>query len=301
MFYIKPGTKFEQISDELKKADIINDLLSFHRVSKLLDYPERVKPGAYFFEPKMTNLKALRMLRGGLQKPVKIVINNARLKKDLAGKICKNIALDSLEFLRMISQPNVVAQFGFDTANIKAMFLPDTYEVYWTISGEELLQKFHKKYLQFWNEKRTAKAKEIGLTPVEVSILASITDAETHKNDEKKAIAGVYINRLKAEMPLQADPTVVYAHEDFGIKRVTTKHLQIDSPYNTYKNTGLPPAPINVPYAQTLDAVLNYDKHNYLYFCAKEDFSGYHVFAADFEGHKENAKKYRKALDAAGY
>jgi UPF0755 protein len=300
-FYVKPGADFNTVAQELKKQDIINDVMSFHLVAKLLDYPQRIKPGAYFLEPKSTNLELVRMLRGGLQKPVKLVIGTARTKKDLSGKISKTVNIDSVELLKLLNSPAYVQKFGFDTATIKAMFLPNTYEVYWTISEEELLEKLYKAYVSFWDDKRKTKAAEIGLTPVQVSILASIVDAETHKKDEKKRIAGVYMNRLKKNMLLQADPTVVYANYDFGIKRVTGKHLQIDSPYNTYKYTGLPPAPINVPALQTIDDVLNYEKHDYLYFCAREDFSGYHNFAADFKEHSENARKYRKALDAAGY
>ena len=187
--------------------------------------------------------------------------------------------------------------YGFTPENFKAMFIPNTYEFYWTTSAEEFVERMNNEYNKFWNDERKTKAGQIGLSPVEVSILASIVQAEVSKNEELKTVAGLYINRLKKGIMLQADPTVKYAVGDFAIKRVLNKHLEIDSPYNTYKYAGLPPGPINFPEIQAIDAVLNYEKHNYLFMCAREDFSGYHNFAVNNAQHARNAAKYREALD----
>ena len=179
------------------------------------------------------------------------------------------------------------------------MFIPNTHEVYWTISAEQLLEKFKKEYDKFWNEGRLAKAKVLNMTPVEVSILASIVQAETRHNDESPRIAGLYLNRLKMGMPLQADPTLIYAIGNFDIQRVLNVHKEIDSPYNTYKYAGLPPGPINFPSIISIDAVLNHEEHNYIYMCAKEDFSGYHNFTASLREHNNNARKFQQALNRA--
>ncbi|OQA02251.1 MAG: putative aminodeoxychorismate lyase [Bacteroidetes bacterium ADurb.Bin408] len=177
------------------------------------------------------------------------------------------------------------------------MFLPNTYEFYWNTSAEQFMERMHKEYIKFWNAERVDKASAMSLSTADVSILASIVKSETNKADEMSRIAGVYINRLNRGMPLQADPTVIYAWGDFTIKRLLLKHLDIDSPYNTYKNTGLPPGPITLPEGHVIDKVLDYEKHNYLYFCAKEDLSGYHVFANNYNDHQANARRYQKALN----
>jgi UPF0755 protein len=201
-----------------------------------------------------------------------------------------------------MSDPAVVAEYGFDTTTIVSMFLPNTYEFYWNTSSKELLDRMHKEYQKFWTEERKQKAKAIGFTPVQVSVLASIVEAEQGRwADERPRIAGVYINRMtskETDYKLQADPTLVFAHGDFAIRRVLTGHKQINSPYNTYKFRGLPPGPINLPSPVSIDAVLNYEKHNYLYFCAKEDFSGYHAFAQTYEEHLKNARLYQAALNS---
>jgi UPF0755 protein len=180
-----------------------------------------------------------------------------------------------------------------------SLFIPNTYEFWWDTSAEELFERMHKEYQSFWTEARSQKAQDLGLSKEEVSTLASIVQAESQKSDERPRIAGVYLNRLRIGMPLQADPTLVFAAGDFSIKRLTAKQMAIDSPYNTYKYAGLPPGPINLPDINSLDAVLNFEKHSYLYFCAKEDFSGYHSFAVGYDEHLSNARRYQRALNAA--
>jgi UPF0755 protein len=299
-FYVRPGASFEQVVDSLKTKTLLADEVSFRFVAKILKYQELVKPGRYLLPPNLTNLAAVRKLRSGAQDPVRVTFNNVRTKRDLAGKISRNLVADSAKFLALLNSPAETGKLGFDTTTILAMFLPNTYEMYWTVDEAELFKKMHKEYEKFWTAERKAKASAIGLSPLKVSILASIVEAETKKRDEAKRIAGLYMNRLLQNMHLQADPTVIYGLGDFGIRRLTFEHLQSDSPYNTYKYTGLPPGPINLPPIPALEAVLDYDRNKYLFMCAKDDFSGYHVFAETFEEHKVNAAKYRAALDRAG-
>ncbi|HYG39290.1 MAG TPA: endolytic transglycosylase MltG [Cytophagales bacterium] len=296
---IPTGANFETVVDSLKKNDFLHDELSFRFVSKILKYDKNVKPGRYLLTQNANNFATIMYIRSGRQEPVKLTFHNIRLKPDLAGRITKNIEPDSARFLSLIQNPAYVNKYGFDTTTIMCMFLPDTYEVYWTITADELIDRLHDEYKKFWNEERTAKAQELGLTRTQVSILASIVQAETSRSDEKARIAGLYINRLKNNMPLQADPTIVYANGKFDLRRILKVHMEVDSPYNTYKYKGLPPGPINLPNLSSIDAVLNYENHDFIYMCAKEDFSGYHNFASNFRDHLRNARIYQKALNKA--
>jgi len=239
----------------------------------------------------------VNMLKGGLQTPLNVTFNNVRTKEQLAGKVSKYLQTDSLAILQLFYDEKQIEKFGFNPETYSAMFIPNTYECYWTLSAEGFAERMKLEYDRFWNAERKIKAEEINLTPVEVTTLASIVQAEIAKNEELKRVAGLYINRLKTGMYLQADPTVKYAVGDYSIKRVLTVHLEVDSPYNTYKNTGLPPGPINFPETSAIDAVLNYEQHKYYYMCAKEDFSGYHNFASTLSEHNRNAAKYRAALN----
>jgi UPF0755 protein len=297
--YIPTGAGFQTVLDSLSRNDILHDKTSFALMSKLLKYQENVKPGRYQIEPNMSNREAILMLRAGRQVPVRLTFNNIRLKEELAGRLTRILEADSAQFHQLINNPEVVTRFGFDTTTIMCMFLPDTYEMYWNTDAEELLERMNKEYQAFWTPERQAKAQALNFSPTQVSVLASIVQAETNKNDEKPRVAGVYINRLKINMPLQADPTLVFALRDFTIRRVLKAHMQVDSPYNTYKYPGLPPGPINLPSTASLNAVLDHEKHKYLYFSAKEDFSGYHNFAENFDDHLKNARLYQKALNAA--
>ena len=288
---------FDSLRNYLYDNNIIQDALSFSFVAKTLGYQELVKPGVYELETQMTNLETVRKLRAGDQIPVELTFNNIRLKEDLAGKITRTIGLDSLEFLQAINDPALQEKYGYNDENIMSMFIPNTYEVYWTISIEELFDKMQKEYNRFWNSERRAKAEKMGLTPKEISTLASIVQAESIKGDESATIAGLYFNRLQSGMKLQADPTVKYALGDFAIQRILIKDTRVESPYNTYKYAGLPPGPINLPTIQNINAVLNYEKHDYLYMCAKEDLSGYHRFAQTLQEHNRNAKLFQQALN----
>lgn len=288
---------FDSLRNYLYDRGIIQDAVSFSFVAKALKYQDNVKPGLYELSTGMTNMEGVRKLRAGDQIPVKITFNNIRLKEELAGKITANVGLDSLSFLNKLNDSSLQEELGFNEQTIISMFVPNTYEVYWTISAEELMAKMKSEYERFWNTDRKAKAEAMGLTIQEISTLASIVQAESIKSDESSAIAGLYYNRLQNNMKLQADPTVKYALGDFAIQRVLTKDTRVDSPYNTYMYKGLPPGPINLPTIQNLEAVLNYEKHDYIYMCAKEDFSGYHRFAKTLSEHNKNARLFQQALN----
>jgi UPF0755 protein len=293
---IEKGATFKDVQAQLHKGDFTQDLISFSFLAKLMDYDTEIKPGRYILQPNQTNIQAIRVLRAGIQEPVKITFNNVRLIKDLSEKITRNLNMKPAEFEAALIKFAMNNQYGFNKDNVLAMFLPNTYEVYYNVSPEDLIERMHTEYEKFWNEDRKAKAQTVGLTPIEVSILASIVQAESVKQAEAPIIAGLYINRLKKDIPLQADPTLVFAVGDFTLKRVLNEHKEIDSPYNTYKNRGLPPGPVNMPELFALEAVLNYTKTNYLYMCAKEDFSGNHNFTHSYRQHLNNATRYQRAL-----
>lgn len=295
---IKSGTTFRQVQDELYDNGFVNDMVSFSFIARLKGYDKAIRPGRFMLRKNMTNLQALKVLSASQQVPVRVTFSYVRLRKELAEKITKNLSITPREFNDALDEFIKNNDQGFTKDNILCMFIPNTYEVYFNILPEDFIDKMNDEYKQFWNENRLAKAKEVGLTPLEVSILASIVQAESVKQDEAPVIAGLYINRLKKNIALQADPTLVYAVGDFTLKRVLNSHKETDSPYNTYKHPGLPPGPINVPQIWSIDAVLNYQHHNYYYMCAKEDFSGYHNFANSLDEHSHNARKYQHALDA---
>jgi UPF0755 protein len=297
MILIEEGMDFQDLQDIVYERGIVNDMLSFSFVAKLLDYQENMKPGLYLMRKDMTNLQAVRMLRAGEQIPTTTTFNNVRLKPDLAGKITDNLQADSVEFLRLLNNDSLISAYGFTQENILSMFIPNTYEVYYTISEQRLFDKMYAEYQKFWTDERKRKAEALGLSPTEVSALASIVQAESVQSDERPKIAEVYLNRLERNMRLQADPALVYAVGDFSIKRVLNVHKDVDSPYNLYKYKGLPPGPINLPEIESIDAVLNPEEHNYIYFCAKPDFSGYHTFATNLRQHNMNARAYQNALN----
>jgi UPF0755 protein len=297
---IPTGATYQTVIDSLRKNKVIEDELSFNFLSKVLDYREHVVPGRYLLNRKMSNSVMIRLLKSGRQTPVKLVFNSVRLKELIPGRLCRPLEADSNQFRKLLSDPEVCKRYGFDTTTITCMFIPNTYEVYWNTRAEELLERMHREYQDFWNEERREKAKAIGFTPIQVSILASIVGSETNKNDEKPRIAGVYMNRMRSaetNYRFQADPTVIFALRDFSLKRVLKEHLRFDSPYNTYLHPGLPPGPINTPAPTSLDAVLNYEKNNYIFFVVKADFSGYHVFTDNYEEHLRNARLYWEALN----
>jgi UPF0755 protein len=262
-----------------------------------MKYPENIKPGKYEIDSKLNYLELIRMLRSGKQVPVKLTFNNIRLKTDFAERIGAQLMFDSSTLLERLNDSTVDADLGFDAETILTMFIPNTYEMYWNTSVDDFLERMKKEYKRFWTQERLEKAEEIHLSPVEVSVLASIVEEETARKAEFPVVAGLYINRLRKGMLLQADPTVKFAVGDVTLKRILNYHLQIDSPYNTYKNPGLPPGPIRLPSISAIDGVLNYREHAYLYMCAKEDFSGEHNFAVTLSEHSANARRYQEALN----
>ncbi len=292
---------YESVLDTLKKNDVLNDEMSFRFLAKLLKLPERVKPGRYVLTRAMGNLDAIQKLRNGNQDAVRLTFNNIRLKEDLVLRVGSKFAFGADTLGKLMNDPQVCQKYGFDTTNIVSMFLPNTYEIFWTTKADKFLDRMHDEYQKFWTPARLEKAKALGYSKAEVSVLASIVDAETNRSDEMPRIAGVYLNRIKQSMPLQADPTVIFAWKDFSIKRVTSRLSSLNSPYNTYRVLGLPPGPINIPSTVAIDAVLNAEKHDYLYFCVKIDpdgkLLGYHDFAVTYEDHLNNARIYQEALN----
>ena len=295
--YIYSTDDFETVKNQLYSDSIIINKKSFEWLAKKLDYPKYIKSGHYVIKNNMNNNQLLNMLRSGSQTPVKFTFNNIRTLEQLASRIDEQLEIDSLSFLNAVKSNSTLKEMGFNNNNYASLFIPNTYELYWNINAEDFVEKMINQYNRFWNKDRLNKAKTLNMTPINVSILASIVDKETTKTSEMPRIAGVYINRLKNNWPLQADPTLVFAIGDFEIKRVLDIHKEIDSPYNTYKHIGLPPGPICIPSIAAIDAVLNAEQHKYFYFCAKDDMSGYHVFAKNMREHNINAEKYRKALN----
>lgn len=295
--YIHSDDDFETIKNKLYSDSVIINRRSFEWLAKKLDYPKYIKSGHYVIKDGMNNNQLLNMLRSGNQIPIDFTFNNIRTIEQFAGKVDEQLELDSLSLLNELYKNSELKDMGFDKEKYAALFIPNTYELYWNISAEDFVEKMISEYKRFWNESRIKKAEDIKLSPIEVSILASIVDKETTKTSEMSRIAGVYLNRINKKWLLQADPTLIFALGDFEIKRVLDKHKEIESPYNTYKYVGLPPGPICIPSIAAIDAVLNAEKHKYFYFCAKDDLSGYHVFARNIKEHNANAEKYRRALN----
>ncbi len=299
--YIKTGSQLEDVVSMLNQRKIIINNNTFTFFAEIRNYKGKaIRPGKYKIKKGMTNFELIRLLKSGTQEPVKLVLSNARTKEQLAGIIAHKLEADSLSLISLMNDHSFLYPFGFNPDNVIGMFIPNTYEFYWNTTAEAFFEKMEKEYAKFWTETRKRKAAQMNLTPGEVATLASIVEKETNFNPEKKTIAGVYLNRIKKGMPLQADPTVVFAVGDFSIRRVTGEHTSINSPYNTYKVLGLPPGPICMPGQASLNAVLNAEDHEYLYFCAKGDGSGSHLFAANHDDHMRNARQYHRTLNQRG-
>jgi UPF0755 protein len=294
---IPEGATYNQVLDSLKLHDIINNYKAFNWVSKKKNYRESIKPGRYMLKKGMNTNQIVNKLRAGEQDPVNVTFSNARFNEDLAGKVSRYLQTDSLSILQLFGDDEIISKFGFTNETFRAMFIPNTYQFYWTTTAEEFAGRMKKEFDRFWNESRRQKAEAIGLTPVEVITLASIVQEETAKKEELNRVAGLYINRLKRGMPLQADPTVKYAVGDFSLRRILNVHLETDSPYNTYKYSGLPPGPVNFPEVTAIEAVLNYEDHKYIFMVAKEDFSGFHHFSTTLAEHNRYAARYQAALN----
>lgn len=298
--FIPTGADYVQVQSIIGDAGVLVNKKSFEWLAQIKGFPNNIRPGHYIVRNGMNNNQLVNMLRGGMQTPVKVTFNNIRDINQLAGRVAKQIEADSLSIANLLDNEDYIAQLGFNNRTIPALFLPDTYELYWNTDAEGFVSRMFQEYNRFWNEERRQLALTKGLTPIQVSTLASIVNKETNMSDEMPRVAGVYLNRLKNNWLLQADPTLIFAWNDFSIKRVLDRHKEIESPYNTYKHTGLPPGPICIPSVTALKAVLNAEDHHYYFFCAKEDFSGYHNFAKTLSEHNRNAAKYQQALNQRG-
>lgn len=299
-FYIPTGSSYKDVLKGLQEQDIVRSSATFNLVARRLDYPARVKAGRYEIKKGMGNLEIVRVLRSGRQSPVKLVINKLRLKQDFIRLVSTHLEADSVALKAILEDAVYLRQFGLDTNTVMCAILPNTYEFYWNTSAGKVFDKMEAAYNTFWTDERKAKATALGLSPNEVTILASIVEEETNRHDEKPSIASVYLNRLRAGMKLGADPTVKFAMKNFALRRIWGAFLEYDSPYNTYRYTGLPPGPICTPSARSIDAVLTPADTEYLYFCARADGSGYHAFASTYKEHLENARAYQKELNARG-
>lgn len=297
-FYIKTGWTYDDVVAALDSQQVIDNIPAFRWVADRKSYPELVKPGRYIILDGMSNNALVNLLRSGAQAPVKFKLPSVRTKVELASVVSRHIEADSAELMEMLNDPAFCQRYGFNTTTIFSLFLPNTYEFYWNTSADEFVIRMAREYKRFWTDERVAKAKQMGLSQSEVSTLASLVQAEqAARKDERPKVAGLYLNRLRKGMRLESDPTLIHALGDFSIKRVLLAHKKIDSPYNTYMHTGLPPGPIMLPETTSLDAVLNAEKHNYIFMCAKEDFSGYHNFSSNYAEHLQNARRYQKELN----
>lgn len=295
--YITPSTTYDEVVEKIKsKTELPSDKV-FGLIAERMNYPQKIQSGRYAIQDGMTVPEMIRMLRAGNQAPTNLTFNNMRTKEDLAGRISEQLMLDSVSIITALNDSSTVNQLGFEDKTIVAMFIPNTYEVYWNTSLDNMLGRMQKEYNRFWNEERKAKAEKIGLSPIEVSTLASIVEEEATYADEYPIVAGLYLNRLRCGQRLEADPTVKFAVGDFSLRRILYKHLEVESPYNTYRNEGLPPGPIRVPSIKGIDATLSPADHNYLYMVAKEDLSGRHNFSTTYAEHIRNARKYQRALN----
>lgn len=299
--YIPTNSNFDSVVSILANSNFIKDTSSFIKVAQLKKYHNKIYPGRYKITASTSNNELVNNLRSGNQSPILVSFISQRSLNLLAKKIDPYIEADSLSLINAFNNDSLLSEYSFDKESVMAMFIPNSYEFFWNTSAEDFMKRMKKEYDNFWNSERTKKAEEIGFSKIEISIIASIVEEETNKNDEKSRIAGVYINRLNKGMLLQADPTVKFAVGDNTLTQILNRHLKIDSPYNTYLYEGLPPGPICIPSIASIDAVLNYEKHNYYYFCAKADFSGYHNFAITLAQHNVNANNYHNALRIEKY
>ncbi len=295
--YIPTGAGFADVMDTLYRNNYIVDKGSFEWLAEKKNYKNHIYPGRYRILNRMNNNELINILRSGKQEPVKIVILKTRTMAQLAGQIGKKLEGDSLSLISLFNDNDYLSQYGFNSQTVAAMIVPNTYKFFWNTTAKQFTDRMFKEYTTFWNDSRKTKAAALNLTPLEVTILASIVAEETSRPSEFGLVAGVYMNRMKKNMKLQADPTVKFAMGDLLLKRILLKHLEYDSPYNTYVYKGLPPGPICIPDPRYIDAVLNYESHNYIYFCAKEDLSGYHVYSKTLVQHMKYAVAYQKMLN----
>ena len=294
---IPDSSTFNDVTRLLEKDANVLTLFSFKQVAGILHYGEKIRSGRYELKRGMNNFQLVRILRSGRQTPVRLTFNNMRTKQQLAARLGSELMADSTSILKLLNDTAFLATYHLNPATSISLFIPNTYEVFWNVNANQLFDRMNREYTKFWTDDRKAKAAAIPLTPSEVSTLASIVEEETNNKTDRPKVAGLYINRLKKGMPLQADPTLKFAVGDFSLKRIGIKQILFISPYNTYRNHGLPPGPIRVATESGIDAVLNYAHHNYIYMCASETLNGEHKFASNWADHQANAKKYQQKLN----
>ncbi|RLD42378.1 MAG: endolytic transglycosylase MltG [Bacteroidetes bacterium] len=297
IIYIPTGARYNDVLNILDNNQYLTDKKVFDFFAEKKKYKDNIKAGKFEIKDGLTVNELINILRSGNQKAVIVTFNNIRFLPKLASIVSKKLEFDSLELMSLLTNKEYIASLGYNENTIISLFLPNTYEFWWNTSADEFIKRMQKEHDKFWNKDRIQKAKNINLKPIEVSILASIVQEETNKTSEMSRIAGVYMNRLRVGMMLQADPTARFAYGDFSVKRVRYDYLKIDSPYNTYMYKGLPPGPICMPNPITIDKVLDYEKHKYYYFCAKADNSGTHVFEHNLRAHNRNARAYHRYLN----
>ncbi len=295
--YVQSDWDIDDLILELCSHEFILDSNSFRWVAEYKKYNEHVKPGRYLLIDGMNNNQLVNVLRSE-NEPIQIVVRSVRTKEELVSSVSSLLELDSTALMGLLSNDGFCQRYGFNSATIFTLFIPNTYEFYWNTSAEEFLERMAREYKRFWTDDRKDKATVLGLSQSDVSALASIVQSEQAAHvDERPIVAGLYLNRLRKGMRLESDPTLIHALGDFTIKRVLNIHKQVESPYNTYKYVGLPPGPILLPETTSIDAVLNASEHSYIFMCAKEDFSGYHNFSVSYREHINNAKRYQRALN----
>lgn len=296
-FFIKTGSDFRQVYLDLSLNGFLKDTASFRWLAKQMNYPSHIYPGKYEVKRGMSNRSLILKFRSGSQIPVNLTINLVKTKEELAGLVGSKLEADSTRIVEKLNNPEFLSRFGLTPEKSLTLIIPNTYEFYWNTSSSEFLERMGKEYENFWNETRKHKAEQLDLQPSEVAILATIVQEESSVKKEWPIIAGVYINRLKRNWKLQADPTLKFIIKDRKVKRIYDKDLEIESPYNTYKYEGLPPGPIGIAEIDAIDAVLNFENHDYMYFCAKADFSGHHHFSKTLSAHLKYAREYQEALN----
>lgn len=296
--YISTGSNLKDLKLNLLNSGFISDTDHFNIAASYFHFGKQIKPGKYEIKDGMSFKSLFRMIQLGEQVPVNLVLHDLRLRQNLASFISHHIEADSNSIMALFNNDSLAQSMGFNRENFYSLFIPNTYSIHWNTDARQLFNRMYQEYNRFWTEERKNLASAHGLSPNQALILASIVSQESNKPSDMVLIAGVYLNRLKLGIRLEADPTVVYANQDFTIRRVTQKYLVKDSPYNTYKYSGLPPGPITMPSRQAIDAVLNSPHTDFMYFCAKDDFSGYHAFAVTRTQHLENARKFHEAMNA---
>ena len=304
--YVDADDNVDSISQKIESQTAPESMRVFHLFAGLLNLKERIRTGRYEVSPQHTMLNLIRDIRNHHEKPIMLVVPSTRTMDAMAGKLANQLMLDSASIEQYLKDEGNIKALGYTKETLPGLFIPNTYEVYWDVSIPKLMERMQKENAAFWNEERMNKLQEVSqyageeMTKEKVITLASIVDSETADDGEKPTIAALYMNRMRKPMALQSDPTVIFAVGDFSIRRVLHEHLKVESPYNTYRNLGLPPGPIRVPSIAGIDAVLNHDKNDYIYMCAKEDFSGTHNYAVSYGEHLRNAARYTKALNERG-